>query len=30
MTFLMKSIDLGKKTFGLPAQEENVFTIFIR
>ena len=30
MVFLMKSIDLGKKTFGLPETEEHVFTHFIR
>ncbi len=30
MTFLMKSIKLGKKEFGLPAKEEHVSTNFIR
>ena len=30
MTFLMKSIELGKKEFGLPAKEEHVSTHFIR
>ena len=30
MTFLMKSIALGKKEFGMPAEEERVFTNFIR
>lgn len=30
MAFLMKSIDLGKKTFGLPAREPGVWTNFIR
>ena len=30
MTFLMKSIALGKEQFGLPEQEERVFTHFIR
>lgn len=30
MTFLMKSIELGKKQFGLPEKEERVFTHFIR
>ena len=30
MTFLMKSIELGKKQFGLPEKEESVFTHFIR
>lgn len=30
MTFLMKSIELGKKQFGLPEKEEHVFTHFIR
>ena len=30
MTFLMKSIELGKKQFGLPEKEEPVFTHFIR
>ena len=30
MTFLMKSIVLGKEQFGLPEQEERVFTHFIR
>ncbi len=30
MTFLMKSIELGKKEFGLPAKEEQVSTNFIR
>ena len=30
MTFLMKSIALGKETFGLPEQEEHVWTHFIR
>ena len=29
MTFLMKSIALGKEKFGLPAQEEHVWTHFI-
>lgn len=30
MTFLMKSIALGKETFGLPEKEEKVSTHFIR
>ncbi len=30
MIFLMKSIALGKEQFGLPEQEERVFTHFIR
>ena len=30
MVFLMKSIALGKERFGLPEQEEHVFTHFIR
>ena len=30
MTFLMKSISLGKEKFGLPKQEEKVATHFIR
>ena len=30
MSFLMKSIALGKEKFGLPKQEETVFTHFIR
>ena len=30
MTFLMKSIKLGKKQFGLPEKEERAFTHFIR
>lgn len=30
MTFLMKSIALGKETFGLPEREPQVFTNFIR
>lgn len=30
MVFLMKSIALGKKEFGLPEKEERVFTHFIR
>ena len=30
MTFLMKSIAIGKKEFGLPEEEERVFTNFIR
>jgi len=30
MVFLMKSIELGKKEFGLPEKEEKVFTNFIR
>ncbi|SFB28331.1 Multimeric flavodoxin WrbA [Acetitomaculum ruminis DSM 5522] len=30
MTFLMKSIELGKKEFGLPSQEPFVHTNFIR
>ncbi len=30
MSFLMKSIALGKEKFGLPAKEEQVFTHFIR
>ena len=29
MTFLMKSIALGKETFGLPKQEEHLWTHFI-
>lgn len=30
MTFLMKSIALGKEKFGMPEKEEHVFTNFIR
>ena len=30
MTFLMRSIRLGKETYGLPETEEQVFTNFIR
>lgn len=30
MTFLMKSIALGKEAYGLPQQEQRVFTNFIR
>lgn len=30
MSFLMKSIALGKETFGLPEQEQRVWTHFIR
>lgn len=30
MTFLMKSIELGKKTYGLPEKEDIVLTNFIR
>lgn len=30
MSFLMKSIELGKKEFGLPGEEPRVFTNFIR
>ena len=30
MTFLMKSIALGRETFGRPEQEERVATHFIR
>ncbi|MBR3738574.1 MAG: flavodoxin family protein [Eubacterium sp.] len=30
MAFLMKSISIGKKEFGLPNKEEKVFTNFIR
>ncbi|MBP1535909.1 MAG: flavodoxin family protein [Ruminococcus sp.] len=30
MVFLMKSIELGKKSFGLPDTEDHVFTNFIR
>ena len=30
MSFLMKSIELGKKTYGLPAKEDKVNTNFIR
>ena len=30
MTFLMKSIALGKQAYGLPRQEEHVWTHFIR
>ena len=30
MTFLMKSIELGKKQLGLPEKEEHAFTHFIR
>ena len=30
MSFLIKSIALGKEKFGLPAEEERVFTNFIR
>jgi len=30
MTFLMRSIALGKKTYGLPVKEPSVFTNFIR
>ena len=30
MAFLMKSIQLGKKAFGLPEKEEHAWTHFIR
>lgn len=30
MTFLMKSIELGKKEFGLPKKEEHIATNFIK
>ena len=30
MTFLMKSIELGKKEFGLPEKEERIWTHFVR
>lgn len=30
MTFLMKSIELGKKAYGLPEKEEGIMTNFIR
>ena len=30
MTFLMKSISLGKEKFGLPKTEEHAWTHFIR
>lgn len=30
MSFLMKSIELGKEKYGLPEKEEKVFTSFIR
>ena len=30
MIFLMKSIDLGEKEFGLPKREDKIFTSFIR
>ena len=30
MSFLMKSIALGREQFGLPEQEEHIFTHFIR
>ena len=30
MVFLMKSIELGKKEFGLPIKEKGVFTNFVR
>lgn len=30
MAFLIKSIDLGKKEFGLPEQEAHISTNFIR
>ena len=30
MTFLMKSIELGKREYGLPEKEKRVFTNFIR
>lgn len=30
MIFLMKSIELGKKEFGLPVKEKSVFTNFVR
>lgn len=30
MTFLLKSIELGKKEFGLPEKEKSVFTNFVR
>ncbi|MDO4182412.1 MAG: flavodoxin family protein [Coriobacteriia bacterium] len=30
MTFLMKSIALGKEAYGLPAEEDRVFTHFVR
>jgi hypothetical protein len=30
MTFLMKSIALGKEAYGLPEKEKGIFTNFIR
>lgn len=30
MTFLLKSIELGKKEFGLPEREKSIFTNFVR
>jgi hypothetical protein len=30
MSFLMKSIALGKEQFGLPEKEEHIFTNFIK
>ena len=30
MTFLMKSIKLGKEEFGLPEKEKSIFTNFVR
>jgi hypothetical protein len=30
MTFLMKSIELGKEKFGLPEKEDRAWTHFIR
>jgi hypothetical protein len=30
MTFLMKSIALGKEAYGLPEKEEHLWTHFIR
>lgn len=30
MSFLMKSIELGKKEFGLPEKEQRIFTNFVR
>jgi hypothetical protein len=30
MTFLMKSIALGKEAYGLPEKERGIFTNFIR
>jgi hypothetical protein len=30
MTFLMKSIELGKEKYGLPEKEQRVWTHFVR